>query len=220
MLDLPPIDRPQLASQSKRLHPQILPPYREEIPLIFLFAYFSWFQGLLQCRDGWEYAQCRGGNAPNFTWLRLEACGLLAVHNQYESSTKLPAAWPFYQRKKQEQYPLSEKLHSKRLTVLGAIQRYNAHIWSVHLSSKYIFLKVGERGVFENCNECHEVLIVEIEWMGKMVQSKVEIINQLVASGLPMRNNFREGVKNKPVFLGLCPKHRTPPTHHARLRLH
>ena len=30
---------------------------------------------------------------------------------------------------------------------------------------------------------------------------------------------IREGVK-KAVFLGLCPKHRTPPTHRARLGLH
>ena len=91
---------------------------------------------------------------------------------------------------------MSEKLDSKRLTVLGARKRYyNAHIWSVHLSSKYIFLKVGERGVFENCNECHEVLVVEIEWMGKVVQSKLENISQLVASGLPMRNNFKTKLK-------------------------
>ena len=90
---------------------------------------------------------------------------------------------------------MSDKLDSKRLTVLGARKRYNAHIWSVHLSSKFIFLKVGERGVFENCNGCHEVLIIEIEWMGKVVQSKVEIIIQLVASKLPILNNFKTKLK-------------------------
>ena len=31
--------------------------------------------------------------------------------------------------------------------------------------------------------------------------------------------DLREGVK-KTFFLGLCPKHRTPPTHRARLGLH
>ena len=33
--------------------------------------------------------------------------------------------------------------------------------------------------------------------------------------------DIREGVKkNNRFFLGLCPKHRTPPTHRARLGLH
>ena len=31
---------------------------------------------------------------------------------------------------------------------------------------------------------------------------------------------IREGVKKKRIYLGLCPKHRTPPTHRARLGLH
>ena len=31
---------------------------------------------------------------------------------------------------------------------------------------------------------------------------------------------LREGVKKTPFFLGLCPKHRTPPTYRARLGLH
>ena len=31
---------------------------------------------------------------------------------------------------------------------------------------------------------------------------------------------LREGVKKKNIYLGLCPKHRTPPTHRARLGLH
>ena len=31
---------------------------------------------------------------------------------------------------------------------------------------------------------------------------------------------FREGVQKKNVFLGRCPKHRTPLTHRARLGLH
>ena len=31
---------------------------------------------------------------------------------------------------------------------------------------------------------------------------------------------IREGVKKILFFLGLCPKHRTPPTHRARLGLH
>ena len=30
-------------------------------------------------------------------------------------------------------------------------------------------------------------------------------------------SGIREGVKKNPFFLGLCPKHRTPPTHRARL---
>ena len=30
----------------------------------------------------------------------------------------------------------------------------------------------------------------------------------------------REGVKKKRIYLGLCPKHRTLPTHRARLGLH
>ena len=30
----------------------------------------------------------------------------------------------------------------------------------------------------------------------------------------------REGVKKNRIYLGLCPKHRTPPTHRARLGLH
>ena len=34
--------------------------------------------------------------------------------------------------------------------------------------------------------------------------------------GVPVR----EGVKKKRIYLGLCPKHRTPPTHRARLGLH
>ena len=34
-----------------------------------------------------------------------------------------------------------------------------------------------------------------------------------------VRQAFREGVE-KIRFLGLCPKHRTPPTHCARLGLH
>ena len=36
-----------------------------------------------------------------------------------------------------------------------------------------------------------------------------------------MQSRIREGVKKKNrFFLGLCPKHRTPPTHRARLGLH
>ena len=31
---------------------------------------------------------------------------------------------------------------------------------------------------------------------------------------------LREGVKKTRIYLGLCPKHRTPPTHRARLGLH
>ena len=31
---------------------------------------------------------------------------------------------------------------------------------------------------------------------------------------------FKEGVQKKTFFLGLCPKHRTPLTHRARLGLH
>ena len=31
---------------------------------------------------------------------------------------------------------------------------------------------------------------------------------------------IREGVKKNRIYLGLCPKHRTPPTHRARLGLH
>ena len=31
---------------------------------------------------------------------------------------------------------------------------------------------------------------------------------------------IREGVKKKRIYSGLCPKHRTPPTHRARLGLH
>ena len=31
---------------------------------------------------------------------------------------------------------------------------------------------------------------------------------------------IREGVKKNLFFLGLCPKHQTPPTHCARLGLH
>ena len=30
----------------------------------------------------------------------------------------------------------------------------------------------------------------------------------------------REGVKKNRIYLGLCPKHRTPPTQRARLGLH
>ena len=32
--------------------------------------------------------------------------------------------------------------------------------------------------------------------------------------------SIREGVNKSTFFLGLCPKHRTPPTHRARLGLH
>ena len=31
---------------------------------------------------------------------------------------------------------------------------------------------------------------------------------------------LREGVKKNRIYLGLCPKHQTPPTHRARLGLH
>ena len=46
-------------------------------------------------------------------------------------------------------------------------------------------------------------------------------MNILVLSTRKKLNFFREGVKKKSVFfLGLCPKHRTPPTYRARLGLH
>ena len=32
-----------------------------------------------------------------------------------------------------------------------------------------------------------------------------------------LTNTHKEGVKKKRIYLGLCPKHWTPPTHRARL---
>ena len=42
--------------------------------------------------------------------------------------------------------------------------------------------------------------------------------NMTFCSSHSLLNVIREGVKKNRIYLGLCPKHRTPPTHRARLR--
>ena len=58
-----------------------------------------------------------------------------------------------------------------------------------------------------------------------IVCSKYNVLPAVGLGGVDLRVDWRsiprvrEGVKKRRFFLGLCPKHRTPPTHRTRLGL-
>ena len=46
------------------------------------------------------------------------------------------------------------------------------------------------------------------------------LLDRISATMEYLKSQLREGAQKKQFYLGLCPKHRTPPTHRVRLGLH